>query len=502
MPDPIWLDNNIVDRAWKGDVDVRNKLAEFRGQGRKLLIVPWVRNEFIEGDWTADTGTNPKGKYTPPVGERGMPANYRAQAEAFLKEQGIETDMAGDKIENKKRQSYIWETRAPTGEVSNKDRMVLGQIKASAEARGVANPQVYTAEQGGKGMASQTKGWGITSIVHAEPPKPPVAPKPPAKPPVGGSGGSGAAGGTPPAGGPPPATGGTGSGTAGAKGAVDSPGKTAGKSIKASSRTLAPKPPKIDLADYPPERPGRVTRFFNDRPALKKAGLIGGGAAISYAQGKLYEAIEKHFAAAVEEGAKEFHKHYPSAASLKQAANLDALRQPINALLADAMRATRRGPPDPKAFGKDRVAGLRALVAYLKGVKADKNAVRSFDKAAHAYVDAMGEVVEKLAALRIELDPIAEDVERRAGFLGRTGTYLEDLFWEVVPVAVAVPVAYYQWLDVYNLAGLFNRLGVRVGGLAGEIRGVAASYDREIEALYAELQAVSEALAAYAPNGS
>ncbi|MBL8590525.1 MAG: hypothetical protein JNK46_18470, partial [Methylobacteriaceae bacterium] len=215
MPDPIWLDNNIVDRAWKGDVDVRAKLAEFRGQGRKLLIVPWVKNEFIEGDWTADTGGK---KNTPPVGERGMPANYRAQAEAFLKEQGIETDLSGDKIENKKRQAYIWETKAPTGEVSNKDRMVLGQIKASAEARGVANPQVYTAEQGGKGMASQTKGWGITSIVHVEPPKPPVAPKPPG----GGTGGAAPAGGAPPAGGTPPATGG-----AGAKGAGDSPGKTA-----------------------------------------------------------------------------------------------------------------------------------------------------------------------------------------------------------------------------------------------------------------------------------
>ncbi|MBL8588119.1 MAG: hypothetical protein JNK46_06280, partial [Methylobacteriaceae bacterium] len=220
----------------------------------------------------------------------------------------------------------------------------------------------------------------------------------------------------------------------------------------------------------------------------------GANMAISYLQGKLYEAIEKHYAEAVEEGAKEFRKHYPSAASLKQAAGLDALRQPINALLADAMRATRRGPPDPKAFGKDRVAGLRALVAYLKGVKADKGAVKKFDTAAHAYVEAMGGVVEKLAALRLDLDPIAGDIGRRADFLGRTGTYLEDLFWEVIPVAAAVPVAYYQWLDVHNLAGLFKRLGGRVDGLASEIRAVAASYDHELDALYAELQAISEAL--------
>lgn len=147
-----------------------------------------------------------------------------------------------------------------------------------------------------------------------------------------------------------------------------------------------------------------------------------------------------------------------------------------------------------KAFGKDRVAGLRALVACLKGVKADKGAVKTFDTAAHAYVEAMGGVVEKLAALRIDLDPIAADIGRRADFLGRTGTYLEDLFWEVIPVAAAVPVAYCQWLDVHNLAGLFERLGGRVDGLASEIRAVAASYDHELEALYAELQANSEAL--------
>lgn len=491
MPDPIWLDNNIVDRAWKGDVDVRNKLAEFRGQGRKLLIVPWVKNEFTEGDWTAETGTDAKGRYTPPVGERGMPANYRAKAEAFLKEQGIEVDTAGDKIPNQKRQSYIWDTKAPTGEVSNKDRMVLGQIKASAEARGVANPQVYTAEQGSKAMVSQSKGWGITPVVHAEPPKPPVTPKPGVKPP-GGSGSGGAGGAPPPTGGAPPATGGK---------DAPSAGKAAGKAAKAGTRALAPKPPKLDLADYPPERPGRVTRFFDDRPVLKKAGLIGAGTAISYAQGKLYEAIEKHFDAAIEEGGREFRKHYPAAASLKQAANLDALRQPINAKLAEAMRATRRGPPDPKAFGNDRVAGLKALIAYLQGRKADKNAVKAFDKAAQDYVDAMADVVGKLAALRKDLDPIAADIGRRAGFLGHTGTYLEDLFWEVVPVAVAVPVAYYQWLDVYNLAGLFKRLSAHVGGLEVEIRGVAASYDRALEELYAEMQAMSEALATWSPDG-
>ena len=179
MPDPIWLDNNIVDRAFKGDVDIRNQIAAYRSQGRRVLLVPWVHTEFLDGNWTADTGVSPKGKVTPPVGERGMQGAKRAQAEAFLKQSGIELDTSASKLPNKTRQSYIWDTKAPSGEVSNQDRMVLGQVKASAEAQGVKNPELYTAEKGAKAMVSQAKGWGITPIEHIEPPKPPTPVKPP-----------------------------------------------------------------------------------------------------------------------------------------------------------------------------------------------------------------------------------------------------------------------------------------------------------------------------------
>jgi hypothetical protein len=127
VPDPIWLDTNAVSEAIKGDIDVRNQLQAFRGAGRKLLITSHVESELLNGNIITET------KAPPPA--------LRAAKEAALVQLGIETDRSADNISGQKRRSYIFETKAPSGEVSISDRMVLGTIKASAEARGVARPE-------------------------------------------------------------------------------------------------------------------------------------------------------------------------------------------------------------------------------------------------------------------------------------------------------------------------------------------------------------------------
>jgi hypothetical protein len=70
---------------------------------------------------------------------------------------------------------------------SESDRLVLSQIKAGAQARGVKNPVMITAETGEKGMISQAKVYGITARKPASRTSgspPPVAPKPPPAPPA------------------------------------------------------------------------------------------------------------------------------------------------------------------------------------------------------------------------------------------------------------------------------------------------------------------------------
>ena len=45
MPDPIWLDTNVVIKALNGDPGVNRQLSSFRTAGRQLLITPKVMGE-------------------------------------------------------------------------------------------------------------------------------------------------------------------------------------------------------------------------------------------------------------------------------------------------------------------------------------------------------------------------------------------------------------------------------------------------------------------------
>ncbi|MBL8590526.1 MAG: hypothetical protein JNK46_18475 [Methylobacteriaceae bacterium] len=472
MPDPIWLDTNAVSEAIKGDIDVRNQLQAFRGAGRKLLITSHVESELLNGNVITETKTPP-------------PA-LRAAKVAALAQLGIETDRSADGISGQKRRSYIFDTKAPSGEVSISDRMVLGTIKASAEARGVARPEVFTLETGSKAMVSQSSGWGIKAVVLQKPGGAPPSGAPPAgKPPA-----AAPSNGTPPAAAKPPVPGGANGATADAT--------TTARAMKAQTRNLAPEPPKITIADHPPTREGKVTRFFDDRPVLRKVGLVGGVTALNIASGKIMEKLEAHFLGALDKASKDFAAHFPGAPALAAQASLEALKSQASKSLASFMAASGRSP-NPKAFGNDRVAALRATIAWLAGRKDRAGAQQQFDAAATTYINAMADLVERLDALRRELAPRAADIRLRSDSLLRHGETLIALFDATMQYAAAAPFVREQWYDVRSLGMTLRTLGEAVGSLATEMEETTRGYERLQRALLDELQRISEALPDAAP---
>ena len=83
--------------------------------------------------------------------------------------------------------------------------------------------------------------------------------------------------------------------------------------------------------------------------------------------------------------------------------------------------------------------------------------------------------------------------------LARIGDKLMRTYWDAAPFTAISPLIYYPWMDVHNVAAVFQTLGSNLGGLTSEIRGRAGSYDRLAESLNKELLRVSEQLNKYAP---
>ena len=198
MGDPVWLDNNVLDNALKGDAAINQQLVNYRKAGRPLLVVPAVAEELLNGNVV--TGTSAP-----------SPEFRKAMQQGMIK-LGVKVDPLAGKLPPGTRLKDLYTIGADN--VSLSDRRVLNQIKTSARARGIAAPEMITAELGKKAMISQAPKWGIKAVPVARP----------------------------------------------------APGSV-------------PTPPRVELAEeaYPPERKGPISRFFRDRPVLKKLGLIGAG---------------------------------------------------------------------------------------------------------------------------------------------------------------------------------------------------------------------------------
>ena len=448
MPDPIWLDTNVVDRVIKGDIAMERELRTLRSRGHALLMVPAANNELLNG--------NPlKMKRNKPVWEQAPTPANKVRMQNGMRRLGIALDRAGFNLPQSTRVKYIMQDHVPlkkgqTGpssvkNISESDNLVLAQIKASAEARGVKNPIMFTAEQGEKAMISQAHVFGVTPMTM--PPNPP----------------------------------------------------TGGNAVAAA----APKAPKIDLSQYPPEREGPVTKFFKDRPALAKAGLLAGQIGAQALSMKMLEMVQSHYQGVLKDASKEFLAKYPDAASLWRNARIDQHRQAY-----EAARAKLKAPTNAKVAGavmvalapeKDQAAVMRYVQDRLSRVKLANGEIGSFGKAGTAYVDVMADLMGQLAKYQNGLPEIAEDIRKRASILDRAGTELEKAFWTIMKVAVLSPMTYYATFDIHQAADVFQTLARSVGGFAAEVSGRMTEYERMTAQLDKELIKVSEELGKYIP---
>src|SRR5690606_1425068 len=107
------------------------------------------------------------------------------------------------------------------------------------------------------------------------------------------------------------------------------------RAVRPGQASKAPAaPPRVNLADYPEDSDGPLSKYFKDRPLWKKIGVIGGSVLASQLAGALIQMVEAHFREAVEKAGKEFARTHPEAHVLMRAARIDQHRAAYEAALA------------------------------------------------------------------------------------------------------------------------------------------------------------------------
>jgi hypothetical protein len=430
MGDPVWLDTNILQFALDGDAAVNQQLATYRNAGRPLLVPPAVANELLNGNVLTMKG----GK---PVWQQVPSPQLKQAMKTGMDKLGVEVDWTSSKIPMSKRVEYSQIKSANI--VSESDRLVLGQIKASAEARGVAKPEMITGEAATKPMMTESGKWGITSVAKAEP----------------------------------------------AAGSL-------------------PAPPRIDLAEYPPERAGAVSRFFKDRPVLKKLGLMSLNLAAQYVSAQMLAEVQDHFTGVLDDARKEFEVKYPDPAPIKARANLDRYKQAYEAALSKIKAPT--GAKAAEAFAlvltpaRDRERAKKYLDEQISKVKsAADGSLSGYAKVASEYIDAMATFDEQLSAMQLGIVDIADDIEHRGSVMKNTGDSLDEQYWRYMPVVVAFPFADLVWSDIHSAAEVFKNVGGSVLAFASDINVRYKTYAFMQKQLEDELLKVSNDFATYAP---
>jgi hypothetical protein len=427
MGDPIWLDTNTVQYAINGDAAINQQLATYRKADRPLLVPPAVANELLNGNVLTMKGSKAVWQQVPSP-------QLKTAMQTSMNKLGIQVDWSSNQVPMERRVEYYG--IKSVNKVSDSDRLVLGQIKASAEARGVAKPQMITGEGATKPMITEASKWGIESVPTAKP----------------------------------------------------SPGSV-------------PAPPHIDLADYPPEKEGAISRFFKDRPVLKKFGLIGANITAQYISQQALSQVEEYFTSILNDAQKEFESKYPDPVQLKSRANLDRYKQAYEAALFKLKAPTREKVAEALilAFTRDRdiVKTKKYLDDQISKVKsAADGTISAYSKVALEYIDAMIAAYKQVLAAQ-ELVEVSADIEKRGSVIESAGDALEETFWRVVPAAAAFPFAYYTWLDVYNVAKVLERVGESVLAFSSGIKDRYKSYLLIQKQLDEELTKVSNELASY-----
>jgi uncharacterized protein YukE len=419
MGDPIWLDTNVTSRALRGDAAVIDQLASLRRQGRQLLITKQVAEEQVFGKKARDIQG---------VSQTSTPARQRATSLA-LAQLEVELDERTFSIPEAKFNQYV---TIEQHNVSYADRSVLAEVKASAEMRGVSNPQILTGELGAKGMASRTGSWGIGSV-PAEVSK---------------------GGGVPRANinleeYPPDEQGPI------LKFFNDRPfiAKLAEAGAKLGAQYIASKMMSEVMDHFKSEIDDarKALETSHPNPTLLKA----------------------------QAGLEPYKRAYEAA--LQQVMAADTARKWEAVILAFT--------PDNNIDATK--AKLDQQIAKVKSAADGK--LSDFGKVAGEYVDVLTKLYKKVADSATGLDDIAKGVEKRGAVFKSAGDGLEDTFWRYYPVVAAFPLAAYEWMNVYNVADNLQDVARKIIDFANDVRARLSGCETVLGDLDQELQRVGDA---------
>jgi hypothetical protein len=298
--------------------------------------------------------------------------------------------------------------------------------------------------------------------------------------------------------------------------------------------------PKLSLSEYPPDKELSIVRFFKDRPVLRQVGLTSATNAVALFQMVLSDYIaahcgranaelcsameetmalasppplplvpnprqvlEQHYNGAIEKAYKEFGEKFPDVRSLSIDLRIDACRAAYNAALGKLQE-----PSNAKVLGgtmvalappKQQAAVWQEVQKRLSTVKLASGATGSYGQAAAAYIDAMAELMTRVAKHSKGLPEIADEIGRRSAALHRAGEEIEDAFRMLLPFAMPVPLGFYVITDLHTWGATINRYGDSIGALAAELKGRADEYEKTAAVLDKELIRVSEEMNRYAP---
>jgi hypothetical protein len=453
MPDPIWLDTNALDNALKGNAAINKQLSEYRRAGRKLLVTQQVETELLFGNF-----------YTLKKGKKFLDQvpkpEFREKMRTGMQKIGVTIDTKWREIPSSQFDNWC---SIDTINVSKSDSRVLAEVKASAKARGIANPEMLSGEFFPKAMANTklTAKWGITVIPTA------------------------------------------------------------------NTFPLAPEVPRVNLADYPEDNEGEVTKHFKDEqvweklaedagedkstlkkaaavagkdtPASTKLALAGAGIAAQAVSSHMMSRVFDHFTEAINLAKAEFDALHPDAFQLRAQAGLDRYKQayetglmrvnlPSNLKIAEAVAL---------AFTKDSdLTRAKAIwdAQIAKVVSAKDGTISGYGKVAGEYMDAMVKLHDKVYSAAVGVQDIVADIKKRGSVIVAAGEALERTFWKNIVLTLQFPVVYYEWLNVKNTADSLQNLGSTVLSFATYISDRLAAYDIVLKQLEQELQKVSDEL--------
>ncbi len=434
MPDPIWLDTNTLLLALKGNAAINRQLSTYRQAGRQLLVVPKVRDEILNGNVLTE---NPEKACWM---QRPYPQKA-ALTERAMQKIGVTLDLTGPKGPSAERLAYF-ETDVGKGvPVTDSDRLVLSQVKASAKARGISMPQMITDEKASHAMSAQARKWGIYSVPTAKP----------------------------------------------AAGAIPEPPQV----------TLADYPPDKNgpvSNKFKDEETLRKSGLIEEEAAQAGKKVVRGlvrQAAMAVAQEaveRVMDRLKEHYLSALTDARRELNASYPDPSKLRSWQDLPRYKAAYVASFSKLTMPSKMRQAEAVMLAFTRDSDLERAKKYLdaqisKVQSAADGASSSYAKVAQEYIDAM----------------IAADLERRGLPLKRSGDELESAYSKVAPFLLEFPFGEYAWMDIHFAASTFQDIGGRLLAFSSDVAGLSDQYAKFQKQLDDEIVRVSNELGTYEP---